>query len=151
TIALLTPWLIHDVLSIPAALQGEALGAFHLLAISIPLVVITAGLRAVLEAHHRFDLANKIRLPLGIWTFLSPLAVLPFSHSLRDVVMVLVAGRVADFAAHIWASAHVRHGFFAQPQWHKKAAHELIAFGGWITVSNIIGPIILYFDRFLIG
>ena len=28
---------------------------------------------------------------------------------------------------------------------------KMLRFGGWMTVSNIIGPLILYLDRFLIG
>lgn len=28
---------------------------------------------------------------------------------------------------------------------------RLISFGGWITVSNIISPIMAYFDRFIIS
>lgn len=28
---------------------------------------------------------------------------------------------------------------------------RLFSFGGWVTVSNIVGPILLYTDRFLIG
>ncbi|MGH8773576.1 MAG: oligosaccharide flippase family protein, partial [Burkholderiales bacterium] len=34
-----------------------------------------------------------------------------------------------------------------QPQ----LAGLLLSFGGWIAVSNILGPIMLYFDRFVIG
>jgi O-antigen/teichoic acid export membrane protein len=33
----------------------------------------------------------------------------------------------------------------------RSAAKELLTFGGWITVSNIVGPLMVYFDRFVIG
>lgn len=28
---------------------------------------------------------------------------------------------------------------------------EVIRFGGWVTVSKAVGPLMMYFDRFLIG
>jgi O-antigen/teichoic acid export membrane protein len=34
---------------------------------------------------------------------------------------------------------------------HRKVAGRLIAFGGWLTVSNIIAPLMGSFDRFLLG
>jgi O-antigen/teichoic acid export membrane protein len=150
-IALLTPWLTGGTLRIPAALVDESRAAFYILAGSVPLVVTTVGLRAVLDAHHRFDLGNMIRLPLGLWTFLSPLAVLPFSHSLRDIVWVLLVGRIAALFAHIWACYHIRPDLFRSRALRKDAVHALVSFGGWITVSNIVSPVMLYFDRFLIG
>jgi O-antigen/teichoic acid export membrane protein len=32
-----------------------------------------------------------------------------------------------------------------------KTLKRLVSFGGWITVSNIISPIMAYFDRFIIS
>jgi len=75
-IASLSPWLVESALKIPTELQSETLSAFWLLAISIPLVVSSTGLRGVLEAHQRFGIVNAIRLPLGMATFLGPLAIL---------------------------------------------------------------------------
>jgi len=33
----------------------------------------------------------------------------------------------------------------------KNMVRPILAFGGWITVSNLVGPILLYSDRFLVG
>ena len=42
--SLVSPWLVHSVLKIPAPLQAETLHAFYMLAVGIPIVVVTAGL-----------------------------------------------------------------------------------------------------------
>ena len=65
-----SPWLVHMALKIPPGLQAESLNAFYLLAISIPIIISTAGFRSVLEAYQRFDLTNAVRIPLGIFTFI---------------------------------------------------------------------------------
>lgn len=74
-VALLSPWLVHSVLKIPVELQQETLNTFYLLALSIPIVISTAGLRGILEAYQRFGLVNAIRVPMGLFMFIGPLMV----------------------------------------------------------------------------
>ena len=48
--AVLSRWLVFHVLKIPSAIQNESLGAFYLLAISLPFVITSTGLRCSLSA-----------------------------------------------------------------------------------------------------
>ena len=149
--ASISPWLVHDILKIPQALQDETLSAFYLLALSIPVVISAIGLRGILEAHQRFDLANMVRIPLGIFTFLGPLIVLPFSNNLFPVVAVLVAVRFLAWGVNLFLCLRLvpvlRHN--SKPQ--RTMIWPLISFGSWMTGTNIVGPLMLYMDRFLIG
>ena len=149
--ASISPWLVYDILKIPHALQGETLNAFYLLSLSIPVVISAIGLRGVLEAHQRFDLTNIVRIPLGIFTFLGPLIVLPFSNSLFPVVAVLVGVRILTCGVFLALCLRqvpaLRHNI--RPQ--RTMVWPLISFGSWMTVTNIIGPLMTYMDRFLIG
>jgi O-antigen/teichoic acid export membrane protein len=148
---LLSPWLVHRALNVPVALQRETLQSFYLLGVSIPVVIGTAGLRGLLEAHQKFGLINGLRIPMGIYSFACPLLVLPFSRSLVPVVGVLVAGRVAGWAAHLLLCLRVvpklRHGI----AWQGTTVGPLLRFGGWMTVSNIVSPLMVTLDRFVIG
>jgi O-antigen/teichoic acid export membrane protein len=148
---LLSPWLVRSVLKIPKAIQNETLYAFYVLAISVPVVISTAGLRGLLEAHQRFDLCNAVRIPMGIFTFLGPLLVLPVSQSLPPVVAVLVMGRFIAWLVHLLLCFSVmpslRHGIALR----KAVVGPLLSFGSWMTVTNIISPLMVYLDRFLIG
>jgi O-antigen/teichoic acid export membrane protein len=148
---MLTPWLVHDILNIPSDLEPETLASFHLLALSVPVVVMTASVRALLDAHHRFDIANIIRIPSALWLTLSPLAVLPFSQRLDHLVITLIVGRVLFFVVHLAAYARIRPGFLTSFALRPRLIRTLLSFGGWITVSNIVWPIMTYFDRFVIG
>jgi len=148
---LLSPWLVHRALNVPAALQRETLQSFYLLGLSIPMVISTAGLRGLLEAHQKFGLINTLRIPLGIYSFASPLLVLPFSTSLFPVVGVLVAGRIVGWAVHLLLCFRVVPELRERIAWHGAAAGPLLRFGGWMTVSNIVSPLMVTLDRFLIG
>jgi O-antigen/teichoic acid export membrane protein len=150
-LALLSPWLVGSALRIPPALQGEALAAFFLLAISLPFVISTAALRGVLEAVQRFDLVNAVRIPLGVLTYLGPLLVLPFTNRLPPVVAVLVVGRVIAWAVHLWLCLHALPELRARPGLRWGMVGPLLRFGTWMTVTNIVSPLMVYLDRFFIG
>ena len=149
-IVVISPWLVRHALKIPEALQSESLQAFYLLGLSIPVVICAAGLRGLLEAHQRFMLVNALRIPLGVFTFAGPLLVLPFSRSLVPVVGILVVGRFVGCLAHFWLCLRVVPEL-RQPVWHSPSALPLLRFGGWMTVSNIVGPLMITLDRFLIA
>lgn len=150
-VVLLAPWLVHRALVVPGGLQKEALFTFYLLALSIPIVIVTSGLRGILEAQQRFREVNLIKMPASIFLFLGPLAVLPFSHNLVSIVGVVVLGRAAAGVAFLRAC------FRAFPSMNERIALRpsimlpVLKMGMWMTVSNVIGPLMTYVDRFAIG
>lgn len=146
-----TSWLVHAVLKVPVALQPETQKSFWLLASSLPVVTVTSGLRGVLEALQRFRLLNLIRIPMSVFSFIGPLLVLPFSHSLFPVVLVLVAGRLIGCVIHIAACFRAMPALRQHFTVRRSIILPVVKFGGWMTVSNVIGPIMLYMDRFLVG
>lgn len=151
TMAAVSPWLVHRVLNIPPALQSEALHTFWLLAVALPLIISWGTLAGMLAAFQRFDLLNAVRIPFGFFSYLAPLAVLAFSHSVFWIVSVLVAGRVASWGVYFLLCIHVCPSFGRRIVVRRAMLAPLFSFGGWVTVSEIIGPVMHYFDRFLIS
>jgi O-antigen/teichoic acid export membrane protein len=147
----LSPWIVDEVLKVPAELIEETHRAFYLLSASIPLVIITVGLRGVIEAYQRFDLLTAIRIPMGILTFVGPVAVLPFSVSLYPIVAVLLAGRFLAALAHLLLLFRLLPDIKKKYQFDRTNIRSLLSFGGWMTVSNMIVPIMVSMDRFVIG
>jgi O-antigen/teichoic acid export membrane protein len=147
----LAPYLVERLLRVPASLSHEALGSFYWLGAAVPVVVLTAGLRGVLEAVQHFRLATAIRVPMGIFSYVGPAALLPFTHSLIPIIAVLAIGRVLACVAHFWACFHVLPGLRGDFGFHAPSVKPLFLFGGWMTVSNVLGPLMVTFDRFLIG
>jgi O-antigen/teichoic acid export membrane protein len=135
----------------PDLLRPESLTSFYILAVSIPVVVFSSGLAGILAAYHRFDLINAVRLPLGLITFIGPLLVLPFSSSLVPVIAVLAVSRFATCAAQYLLCLRVMPELRLKRQFVRGAMRPLLNFGGWMTISNIISPLLVYLDRFIIG
>lgn len=149
--AAITPWVVGHALNIPAELRAETTRSFYLLCVSLPFVLATAGLRSVFEAHQEFGIATALRVPYAIFNFLAPVAVLPFSHSLVPIVAILVAGRIAICIAH-WIVGRRVFPFLRHPAELKRdVLVPLFKTGGWMTVSNVISPIMVNFDRFAVS
>jgi O-antigen/teichoic acid export membrane protein len=150
-LTVISPWLVHSAIKIPGELQRETLQAFYLLAASIPIVVITAGFRGLLEAAQRFKLTSIVKIPTGVLTFLAPLLVLRVTRNLSVIVLVLVAVRVAGaiaYAAMCHTSVHRHAGPLS---FDRRSARALLGFGAWMTISNILSPLMNGVDRFVVG
>ena len=87
--------LTQYVLNIPQDLQSESKTAFYLLALSIPLVLVTSSLSAVLAAAQRFDLVNAVGASFNIANLLLTLVgVVYFDWHLTQIVTMLVVSRL---------------------------------------------------------
>jgi len=148
---LLTPVLIRDILNIPPELIDESRRAFYLLALSIPVVSMTAGARGVLEAQQRFDYVNIVKVPVYTAAFITPLAVLPFSNSLVPIVGVLILSRLIGLLAYLFFCFRATPGLSRIRFPGKALIRELLGYGGWLTISNLVWPLMTYMDRFVIG
>lgn len=150
-LACLSPVLVRDLLKTPLALQKELIGAFYVLSASVPFVTSNAGFRGILEARQRFGIINIVRIPMGVATFAAPLLVLPWTNSLIAVVDALLIARILYWAAYIHLALRdmpvLRHNFVIDTSMLPK----LFGFGAWMTVSNIVSPIMSYMDRLLVG
>jgi len=131
---------------------GEARAALVAMAVAMPFVVVSAGLRGVLEADHRFGVINAIRIPMGLFTFVGPLLVLTAGVAQVDTIAwVLAAGRVLACAAHAAPALGVLRRAGARATVDAGALRTLAGSAGWFTVSNLVAPLMNTVDRFVIG
>ena len=150
-IAWSAPWIVGRALRIPAGLQPEALHLTWVLAAALPVVTGTAALAGVLAAQHRFGVLNAIRVPMGILTYLAPLLVLRVAPGLTAVALALALVRVLGGFAHLAACLVSTPGLGARIVTRRALLRPILSFGGWMTVTAVVGPLMVYFDRFLVG
>lgn len=149
---LLARWLVEAVLQVPAALQAEATAALRWLALSMPFVMLSNGYVGVLSAHEAFKRLNLVRAALSLASYALPLLLaLAGAVTLPDVVATIVAVRVFGTLAFAWA-CHRACGFRWRPQRPEgEAARALLQLGGWMSVSNLVSPLLSQLDRLIVG
>ena len=151
-LALLAHPLATDWLKVSPALQEDAFHALLFAALGVPVATFTAGLRGVLEAYEDFRDVNLLRMLLGAATFGLPvLSVVCFGPSLMGMVAALIAARLVIAAAHV-VLVHRRlgAGWMQAPVMSGKL-RGLLSFGAWMTLSNVISPLMVTADRFFIS
>jgi O-antigen/teichoic acid export membrane protein len=150
-VGMISPWLVRDALKIDRPLRGEALRAFLMMAALLPVVISTSGLRGVMEAHQKFRSINLVKMGTGLFTLVGPLLLLPFTRSLFAVVVVMASSKVIAWLVYIILCFRTIPGMHGRPAPRLALVGPLVKFGGWMTVANVINPIMVQLDRFLIG
>lgn len=143
--------LANSVLKVPVALRAETIVSLHWIAAAIPLVTLTAGLRGVLEARQHFGSLSILRTVTGVLTFVGPLIAARSSGSLSAVIFTIAAIRLLSAGAHFVLCAVLAPELLADRHVSLREVGPLFRFGGWLTISNLISPLMVSIDRFLIG
>ena len=148
--AVLAPWYVSHVLVVSDALRRDAIAGAVIFALSVPLITASSVPRAVLEARQQFRAVNIVRLPVSIATFAVPLVLLPLTTSLTVIAIVLGAlrawawWRYASLARTLLAAGSAD----APSRTHLR---PLLRAGAWMTISNVLSPLMTVADRFVIG
>lgn len=146
------PWMVANVLKPITSDPAEVVLTFRFAALAIPFVVINVGLRAVLEGLLRFDLTNLIRVPFGLFTIISPAMVAYLGYGLPAVVLVIGVGILIAMLGYAILLKTSTRGFNIETGGvHWSISKRLLSFGGWISVSNFVAPVIFHLDRFVIS
>ena len=144
----ITPWLVEDVLQIPTALWDETRLAFYILALTLPVILVTAGCQGVL-GRVSDSTSSSIRIPLGVHVR-QPLLILLFSASLSAMVGALAGARLLTLVVMFLVSLRMMPALRGV-RFRVERLVPLLRIGGWMTVSNMVGPLMVYLDRFVIG
>jgi O-antigen/teichoic acid export membrane protein len=149
-VALGRDWLL-TVLDVQAPMLTEVRWSIVWVAVAVPLLTVSSGARGVLEAYGRFDLANLVRVPLGILTYVGPLMVLPYTTSLPATVGVLAGVRAAGAAVLVLMALRLSSASSSPAPVTWRHVSEVVSTGLWMTVANVAGALLTYIDRFVVG
>lgn len=150
-LALANP-LGHKWLSVSQNLQSSTIDALLIAAFGIPMTTMTAGLKGVLEAYEDFKNVNLLKMLLGLANFGFPvISVMIFGPSLALMVLSLILVRFVVLIAHgILLFQKLPKGWIGA-KFDKEKMRNLLAFGSWMTLSNIVSPLMVVADRFIIS
>lgn len=151
-LAVLAYPLAYHWLNISASLQADACNSFLWSTFGILLTTVSNGFRGVLEAYEDFRNANILKIALGIANFVTPaLSVILFGNDVATMVIILVLFRLLVTVFYcLQVEKNVRVGW-QQRKFSVHTIKDMLSFGAWMTVSNVISPIMVNFDRFFIS
>jgi O-antigen/teichoic acid export membrane protein len=143
--------LVAHILKLPTGLSAEVREAFPWIACMLPIALVTAVGRGSIDAREHFLAVNLLDfagvvlgqvLPVLCVVFIGPelTVVIPatFSASLISAVLML------SFIARTEPIISLR-------AFDKGRVKELFGYGAWVSVSNVISPLLTTIDQIIIG
>jgi O-antigen/teichoic acid export membrane protein len=143
--------LFANVFQVSTELRQEAQAAMPWVALALPLVTGISALSGALQGREAFVTTN-IAQSIGLVLYqVLPLAVATFGLiSMTYLVTAAIAGRLVS-AAIMFICCLRDVPASLRPQVLPSEIRPMLAYGGWLTVTAAISPILNAFDRFVIG
>jgi len=121
------------------------------IAAALPLSTLGGVLAGALEARERFAYMNLIGVFNTAVTQIGPLLVAVFispelTWLIPAVVIARASGLLLQFVG-VWRFLPI----VPSVLFDRTRARALLTYGGWISLTNIVGPVLVTFDRMLIG
>lgn len=143
--------LARHVFRVDPGLVHEASSLFVVVALNLPVVLALTTYRGVLEGAQQFTLSNSIKIPASAGSIIIPAVLARLGHSLPNMLLWVLAWRILATIVTLFAIRRVIPGFRLEPPRDWRRLRSLISFGGWVAVSGVISPMLIYFDRFALG
>lgn len=140
---------VATLLKISTNLHAQVSYAFRILSFSIPFFLITQIWLSILEGEEKFAILNVYKTITGTLLSLLPAVFILYKPTLEYAIAGLVIARLLCLI--IAFNLCLNEILKAKLSIDKATIKRLFMFGGWITVSNIISPILSYFDRFIVS
>jgi O-antigen/teichoic acid export membrane protein len=147
----LVPIAVNRYLKISPALVADTRTSLIILSMSLTVVLIGNALRGVLEAGQMFDIVNYVKVPTNTSMFLLPAVGVFFHLSLPGIIWLLVAARILATISYLVFCLRYFPTIRGHYLPHRASMGPLLVYGGWVTISNFITPLLAYLDRFFIG
>lgn len=143
--------LAVGTLKLDALVRTETQAAIPLLVLAVPIAVLQSVLRGALEGRRRFFATNAITSSGAVATGILPLVgAMLWGPALPLLIAISLAVRLLVLAAFMIAAVRrVPVRAYAVPD--RAGMVRMVRFGAWLTVTNIVSPLMSFVDRFLIG
>jgi O-antigen/teichoic acid export membrane protein len=144
-------WLFGHVFRVPAGLMAETRACLPLIALSLPLVTAISALSGTLQGREAFGAMNLSQLTGNIlYQVLPLLAAILVSPSLPGLVLAAIAGRLVT-AVMLLMFCRLLVPARGVPAIAAAEIPALLRYGGWVTLTGLISPLLTVFDRFVVG
>jgi len=144
-------YLLTSVLKLPEDFRQEAIAALPWMIATLPLALVSSVLIGALEGRNQFLTVNLLQVLSNTVFQVVPLYIAyQYGPSLQLIIPAAVLSRVVVNAPFLMACYRAV-PLTLVPRFSIKRAKSLFAFGGWVALTGMVGPVMETADRFLIG
>jgi O-antigen/teichoic acid export membrane protein len=145
-----SPLLVRRVLAVSEPLVPQALHAFVIGAVGLVIAMQRNVASAAATALERFDVVSRVTVVLGALQALLNVALVLLGASLTGVMLGGLAVQTMGFFVYFATSWHLVPNLFP-PRWGRDDLRTIVRTTGFISVSQVISPILEQVEKVLIG
>lgn len=149
-ILILAPTITTFIIHPPGYLSQETTYMVRYAAFSIPFITCGATLRGVLESSDRFHITNSIKMVSSGLLFVIPAVGALFFVSISTVVLLLTISRIFTVGVFFYFVLRLYPYLLHNISMPKSQVRTLLKFGGWVSISSFLNPLITHGEKFLI-
>lgn len=150
-IGMSSTYLVRHVFKVNAALDVQAQITFYAVALAVPVLLVQGMFRAALASYQQFGWINSVNAASVLLQWGAAVFLARNGFGVAAVVFVTVGTRLLATVLLGYVLCRVVPGLRHLRLGNLEDLWSLLHFGGWVSVSQIISPALVYFDRILIA
>ncbi|WP_439106867.1 oligosaccharide flippase family protein [Congregibacter sp.] len=150
---LLADFLALGVFELNGSLASEASSAMRWFAISLPPLLLSGCATGLLEGLQLFGKVNLLKVPISVLMIVVPAVWSSFHPELDSVLAGMVGLRVVALVCWLLLVRNALRQIldYREVRASSTETKSLWRFSAWLSISNLVGPIIAYSDRFFLA
>ncbi len=140
---------IVNLLNVEISYKQETIVSISLISITIPIFLLNQIWLAFFEGQEKFKQVNLIKSVNNSLLAGLPALFCIITTTLISAVTGLIIARIISLIVTFYFCR--KDILSAGLKFERSTVKRLLSFGGWITISNVISPIMTYMDRFIIS
>lgn len=141
--------IVLKIIKVAPSLLDEAILGFRVVAFTIPFLLFYLIVQGYWDGMEQFIEANFQRTISGSLPLFLATAAILVHRSFYAAMLGVLIGRLIVFALILFRKNFYRK--LTLNSVNRQVIQRLISFGGWVTLSNSISPIMGYLDRYILA
>lgn len=142
---------IASLLNVTDVIYADVINCLFLVSFVIPFLLLNIVWQSYLEGLERFKELTVLKVVTSILLSVMPLLFMFIKNSIVFAVAGLVFARLISFFVFYFYACRELKKYSHYRFFNRVKLKELFKFGSWLTISNIVSPMMVYFDRFVLS
>jgi O-antigen/teichoic acid export membrane protein len=146
TLFAFAPVFVDRFFNVPSNLKETALFSLRVGSIGFLLSMLSGMTSGVIRALGRFDILNLMGIIFATLQTAATVILLLMGWSLKEIVIANVIVQFVGLYGY-WVYARRLLPFLTKPAWDTEMLFHLLKFGGFVTISAVVGPILTNIEK----
>ena len=143
--------LSSALFKVPLTYHASVLTSLRIVAFAMPVLVLQGALRGALMGFSRFDLSNSLQIANGILQWGGALVLVLLKFDVTWIIGFVLGSRLLTTIGYLYFVRKIVSLRLSLLSGNRLLIRQLLSFGGWAMVSQVVSPVLQYAERFMLS